>query len=69
MIAKRYLGDGVYVEVEEGMLCLTTSDGISVTNRIYLEPAVYSALEQFDADVSHDEQEREDAARETEAAK
>ena len=41
---KEYLGDGVYVTVIHGMLYLSTEDGISVTNRIWLEPAV---LESF----------------------
>lgn len=41
---KRYLGDGVYIQIVGGMLCLTTEDGISVTNEIYLEPDVFEAL-------------------------
>jgi hypothetical protein len=41
---KSYLGDGVYVEMQHGGLMLTTEDGISVTNKIFLEPEVYSAL-------------------------
>lgn len=41
---KAYLGDGVYADVEYGQLVLTTEDGISVTNRIVLEPEVYAAL-------------------------
>ncbi len=32
---KEYLGDGVYVEVERGMLCLTANDGCET---IWLEP-------------------------------
>ena len=47
MIPKAYLGDGVYVECEEGgdgMLWLTTEDGISTTNIIYQEPEVLQAL-------------------------
>jgi hypothetical protein len=42
---KQYLGDGVYVAIEYGMVKLTTEDGISVTNTIYMEPAVVEALE------------------------
>lgn len=44
---KMYLGDGVYVDVERGMLKLTTENGISTTNTIYLEPEVYEALVQY----------------------
>lgn len=39
---KEYLGDGVYVEIERGMVLLTT-DG----NRIYLEQQVYDALARY----------------------
>lgn len=42
--AKSYLGDGVYVEAVNGMVRLTTEDGISVTNEIFLEPEVFQAL-------------------------
>lgn len=41
---KDYLGDGVYADVESGMLKLTTEDGISVTNTIYLEADVWQRL-------------------------
>lgn len=43
---KVYLGDGVYVEFDRApnMLKLTTENGIEVTNTIYLEPEVYTAL-------------------------
>lgn len=41
---KTYLGDGVYVQTTPIGLELTTEDGISVTNRIILEPEVLSAL-------------------------
>ena len=44
---KTYLGDGVYADVERGMLKLTTEDGVSVTNTIYLEPAVLGALYRY----------------------
>jgi hypothetical protein len=37
---KTYLGDGVYAEIGHGELILTTENGISVTNRIVLEPEV-----------------------------
>lgn len=43
---KQYLGDAVYIEsdqAEHGFL-LTTSDGVTDTNTIYLEPEVALAL-------------------------
>jgi hypothetical protein len=53
--AKAYLGDGVYVARSELGLELTTEDGISVTNRIVLEPEVVEAflryVEQLRAEV------------------
>lgn len=42
--SKRYLGDGVYAAHDGYALCLTTEDGVSTTNEIYLEPEVYAAL-------------------------
>ena len=47
MLAKRYLGDSVYVEVESGMLKLTTSNGEGDLEMIYLEVEVYEALVAF----------------------
>jgi hypothetical protein len=44
---KTYLGDAVYLELEGDCLVLTTENGISVTNRIVLEPEVYRALLEF----------------------
>jgi DNA-directed RNA polymerase subunit RPC12/RpoP len=42
---KSYLGDSVYAEIDEyGVLKLTTEDGLSVSNSIYLEPEVYEQL-------------------------
>ena len=41
---KKYLGDAVYVDIENGMIKLTTEDGIAATNTIYLEPEVVTAL-------------------------
>jgi hypothetical protein len=47
MMPKRYLGDGVYAEVERGMIKLTTSNGWMTSNTIFLEPAVFEALKMF----------------------
>jgi hypothetical protein len=47
-IQKEYLGDAVYAQFDRfGALVLTTEDGISVTNRIILEPEVLAALEDY----------------------
>jgi len=45
---KRYIGDGVYVTVNDaGQLVLTTENGIEELNRIYLEPEVWEALSEY----------------------
>jgi len=44
---KAYIGDGVYAEVERGMLKLTTEDGYGETNTIYLEPEIIAALQSY----------------------
>lgn len=46
-MSKSYLGDGAYVDVYGGMLKLTTEDGVSETNTIFLEPQVLKALLQY----------------------
>jgi hypothetical protein len=44
---KQYLGDGVYVGVSGLGLVLTTENGISVTNKIVLEPEVLHGLMKY----------------------
>ncbi len=44
---KVYLGDGAYVDFDGYGLSLTTENGISTTNEIYLEPSVYAALVEY----------------------
>jgi hypothetical protein len=46
---KHYLGDGVYIEIIPGLNSykLTTEDGISETNTIYLEPEVMNNLIEY----------------------
>lgn len=39
-----YLGDGLYAKAEHGQVALLTANGIEVTNRVYLEPAVLTNL-------------------------
>lgn len=46
-MVKSYIGDGVYVEFDGYGIVLTTENGIEVTNRIVLEPEVYTALTTF----------------------
>jgi len=47
MMEKTYLGDGVYAEMTNGMIRLTTEDGVSVTNEVFLELSVYDALQKY----------------------
>ena len=46
---KVYLGDSVYVDIENGMLKLTTENGYpdDPRNVIYLEPEIVAALEAY----------------------
>lgn len=44
---KRYLGDGVYASRDEYDLILTTEDGITVRNRIVMEPEVLRNLFEY----------------------
>lgn len=44
---KEYIGDSVYVEIEDGMVKLTTENGREPSNTIYLERAVYGALVEY----------------------
>lgn len=48
MTGKVYLGDAVYAECDGWGVYLTTEDGgVRATNRIYLEPEVIAALEEY----------------------
>ena len=43
-----YLGDGVYADTRDGYgIEVTTENGVEVSNKIYLEPEVFSALLRF----------------------
>jgi len=48
-VEKEYLGDSVYIEVEDGSFKLTTENGVGATNTIFLEPEVYTALVRYAA--------------------
>lgn len=41
---KAYIGDGVYADVEGGMIKLTTENGAETTNTVLLEPEVWTQL-------------------------
>ena len=42
---RTYLGDGVYVELENDRAVLTTENGVNTTNIICMEPNVLRAFE------------------------
>lgn len=44
---KTYLGDAVYAEYDGNSIILTTENGISASNTIYMEPEVLSELEKY----------------------
>jgi hypothetical protein len=45
---KTYLDDSVYVDITRyGEIELTTENGISVTNRIYMDLPLYKALQEY----------------------
>ena len=46
-----YLGDGLYASFDGYQIWLRTSDGLSVTNTIALEPQVMKALSDYAAKV------------------
>lgn len=48
---KSYVGDGVYVALDNGMIRLTTENGYEETNTIYLEPEVWRALKAWIEDL------------------
>lgn len=48
MTKKQYIGDSVYVDVENGMLKLTTENGDGPpSNIIFLEPEVFESLRRY----------------------
>ena len=48
---KSYLGDGVYIDYDGHALVLTAENGIEATDRIFLEPEVWSRLEAYVAEL------------------
>ena len=47
MPEKDYLGDGVYVRCDGNGFILTTEDGVTATNTIYLEMFVLRAFQRY----------------------
>ena len=45
--SKRYLGDGLYVDFDGYQLVLTAEDGVSILNKVFLEPQVWAALKRY----------------------
>jgi hypothetical protein len=46
---RTFLGDGVFADFDGHHIVLTAEDGIQVTNRVYLDPAVFAALVKYQA--------------------
>jgi len=42
-----YLGDGLYASFDGYQVWLETSDGVSITNSVALEPSVAAALDNY----------------------
>lgn len=47
MMRRQYLGDSCYAEFDGYGIWLTTNNGLGTTNKIYMEPAVLKALNDF----------------------
>lgn len=43
----RYLGDGLYADIENGMIRLTAENGMEATNTVYLEPEVLAEFHRW----------------------
>mgnify|MGYP001612775340 CR=1 FL=1 len=50
-MTKQYLGDAVYVDFDGWHVVLTTENGRSVENTIFLEPSVLAALNDYVAEL------------------
>ena len=54
METKRYLGDSIYIDVDDsipGQFVLTTEDGITVSNTIYINHQIVKEVIQYLADL------------------
>jgi hypothetical protein len=50
---KQYLGDGAYVDFDGYGLWLTAENGITATDRVYLEPEVWGRLVAYVDELKH----------------
>lgn len=46
-LKKQYLGDAVYMDDDGYHLVLTTENGLTTTNEIYIEPSSFDALLEY----------------------
>lgn len=49
---KKYLGDGVYIDFDGYAVTLTTEDGISVQNTVYMEPTIVKNFQAYIEDLN-----------------
>lgn len=57
MELKRYLGDGVYINIDHsipGQFVMTTENGIETTNEIYIDYRIIKALNEYLADLDRE---------------
>lgn len=52
---KNYLGDGVYVTYDGYNIILTTENGISVQDEIFLDPSVVEAFLRYIKDLKNED--------------
>lgn len=44
-LAKEYLGDSVYIQIDSvGRIVLTTEDGLSISNTIYIDQTIMRGI-------------------------
>ena len=49
---KKYLGDSVYIDIENGMIKLTTNNGYHDEGTIYMDSAVIANFQQYLKDLN-----------------
>jgi len=47
LIAKDYMGDGVYIEDAGFTVILTTENGICAQNTVHIEPLVWECIQRY----------------------
>lgn len=58
VIEKRYLGDGVYASTDNHHIILTTENGLSAYNTIYLDDSVAKNFTRFMEDFTREVEQR-----------